>query len=93
MEENSTGTPKVFQYPWALAKACGDSFTYAAFIRGIGWVEFGFAVALDADWVELREIGKPPTKKRSGIKDFTLDRGLCVRVADIVAVADAPYGS
>ena len=85
-------------WPHALIKALTDSFDYALRLRTGELVFFSDAVALNREWVRL-EFGNlyghaPDDINREAITNkFPLDRGLEVRVADIVWVADAPYGS
>jgi hypothetical protein len=77
-------------YPPALQKACVDPFDYALKLRtGEIWT-FESAKAVSREWVCIVDFHensggqKPP---------FPFVRGVDVRVADIVWVADAPRGS
>lgn len=80
--------------PDALAKACVDSFEYMLGLRTGQVIQFGSAeVSQDHKWVHLA----PSDFERddpfmTGI-EAPFERGIDVRVEDIVWVADAPYGS
>jgi hypothetical protein len=93
-------------WPPALVKACADPFTYACQLRTGLIVHFESAIpSRHADWVHLRgshlssngPVVEPPVFMRNTEfmhgRPMSFDRGLDVRVADIVWVADAPWGS
>jgi hypothetical protein len=76
-------------YPPALHKACCDPFEYAIRLRtGETW-EFEQADPINRDWVRIKF---SPYRSKDGVA-FRFDRGVDVRVSDIVWVADAPHGS
>lgn len=85
--------PKDWDWPPALVKATCDPFSYSAFIRGLGWIDFGGASAISKRWVSL-DIEQPfrPDDYPS-LKGRCCERGLQVQVSDIIAVVDAPRGS
>jgi len=75
----------------ALAKACCDPFDYALKLRTGEVVRFKFATIINADWIHLElEAEDQPTDNRI---PFKADRGMDVRLSDIVWVMDAPCGS
>jgi len=80
--------------PAALAKAIEDEFDYALGLRNGVVIRFGHAkISEDGAWVHL----DTPTYTSgswvmSGV-EMPFERGLDVRLADVVWVADAPYGS
>ncbi len=81
-------------WPSHLVKAVGDSFDYAAFVRGLGVVRFTSAeVSGDGTFVRLRDWHVEPYDARPGVFPYGCPRGIEVRVADLVWVADAPEGS
>jgi hypothetical protein len=85
---------RVPSVPPALAKATVDPFTYALELRD-GTVIVFMSATLHGEWVHLDELENPSEISAQGKKTrpFTFDRGLDVRLADIVWVADAPWGS
>jgi len=76
-----------------LAKACvDDCFDYALKLRTGDVIRFTGAWVVSPDWVHLKLY--PPNEQP--LKDrlpFRADRGIDVRIADIVWVMDAPEGS
>lgn len=77
----------------ALAKAClDDQFDYALRIRTGEVIRFVGAKVLNSEWitVELRPMEEQPEHHRIA---FKADRGMDIRIADIVWVMDAPEGS
>lgn len=66
-------------YPPALAKACFDFFSYRVCLRTGAEIDFESATPLVGGWVRLN------CEK--------YDRGIEVRVSDILWVVDAPFGS
>lgn len=90
-------------WPNALMKAVYDPYRYACQLRTGVVVAFERAAVLDPQgcWVQLRsgELETMPavtvqltTASENGTARLTFGRGLEVRVADIVWVADAPDG-
>lgn len=76
-----------------LAKACLDcEFDYACRLRSGEVVYFRGAKVLSGGWVELtlKPMDEQPTQNRIA---YPADRGLEVRVSDIVWIMDAPNGS
>jgi hypothetical protein len=92
-----TGTYLALGWPPFLAKAAMDPFFYAVGLRTGAVVFFEEAEKLDGcpDWVALRGVREHSvrTLRDHPIDRFTFERGLHVRLADIMWVADAPYGS
>lgn len=88
-----------FGWPWPLAKACVDYFHYALGLRDGTVIYFTKATASDDGlWVTLAPENLQltpawPTTIRAVIGSYNFERGLVVRVADIVWCADAPFGS
>ncbi len=84
-------------YPAALEKACFDQFDYAVHVRGVGVICFERADPINREWVKLKGIrGLAPTLQEidtCAAMGRLFERGMDVRVADIVWVADAPFGS
>lgn len=80
-----TGSP-------ALAKACLDYFDYALKLRTGEVIYFWSAKVLNKEWVhlELKPEGEQPEENRIA---YPGDRGVDVRLSDIVWVMDAPMGS
>lgn len=79
-------------WPYALIKAVGDPFQYGIRLRTGEQFEFEYAVpeGEGAAWVSLHGVR---TLGEHRLEVPPCPRGLCVRVADIVWVADAPFGS
>lgn len=83
-------------WPPALAKATVDPFFYAVGLRGGAIIHFESAELIDDDhteWVSLRGCPENLRLELDHGHDMTFERGLEVRVADILWAADAPYGS
>ncbi|MCL5742485.1 MAG: hypothetical protein M1541_00965 [Acidobacteria bacterium] len=74
--------------PYALAKAIGDSFQYALMLRDGTIIEFESATPPSTGWIMLHG---PKIVNRG--YDACFDRGMEVRLEEIVWVADAPHGS
>ena len=91
---NGTNVPGRFGYPPDLEKACDDSFDYAIRLRtGEVW-RFREAEPISKSWVRLSDfmpLRSSPSGPDSG--EYPFERGVCVRVSDIVWIADAPEGS
>ena len=85
-------------WPPALVKAVADPFDYACALRSGLVVFFAWAHPCKRGWVHLAGI---KGQSGPGVKvatawtsdSFTFERGIDVRLVDIVWVADAPYGS
>ena len=78
-------------WPPFLLKSVGDPFDYVAFVRGVGLVRFEYAEPVSPEWVRLRP-HQYHDMQSPGLR-YPCPRGLEVRVADLVYVADAPEGS
>lgn len=76
----------------ALAKACQDPFDYAMKLRTGEVINFEFARVLNKEWVHLG-IKPMDEQPETGRIAYPADRGVDVRVSDIVWVMDAPRGS
>jgi len=76
----------------ALAKACQDCFDYAMKLRTGEVINFSFAEVINNEWVHLtlKETNEQPIANRIA---YPADRGVDVRMSDIVWVMDAPEGS
>jgi hypothetical protein len=77
----------------ALAKACMDNpFDYALKLRTGEVIEFSGAAILNNEWVHLsvKPMCEQPKTNRLA---YPAERGMDVRLADIVWVMDAPHGS
>ena len=93
-------------WPYALVKATMDHFDYAAQIRDLGVVGFHDASDIGDGWVRLEDLFEVDHSK-CGLRDGSgqlreqwpsclpcpCDRGIEVRLSDILWVADAPHGS
>lgn len=79
--------------PPALTKACIDPFDYALRLRTGELIYFESASPMDGPWVHIAGVTHVAdvSGQRDGGCDF--ERGLDIRIADIVWVADAPNGS
>lgn len=86
--------PRIDGLPWPLNKALSDSpFEYLVMLRnGAVVVCEGAKQANDDEsgWITLfnAKVIYPVIES-----PFNFERGLCVRIIDIVAAADAPHGS
>lgn len=84
-------------WPPALAKATVDPFMYAIGLRGGLVITFRSATDLDNGFVALHGIGFENVSDESvfavGGHAFRPERGLEVRVHDVVWALDAPFGS
>ncbi len=75
----------------ALVKACFDTFDYALKLRTGQVIRFGSARIINTEWVHIDLEGLD--QKPGFSLEFPADRGVDVRIADIVWVMDAPEGS
>lgn len=72
----------------ALAKSCEDPFMYALKLRTGEVIEYESAEVLaNENWLKLKGI------MQTNSQPFLADRGMDVRISDIVWVMDAPHGS
>lgn len=77
----------------ALAKACLDNFfDYALKLRTGEVIRFTGAKMISPGWIHLDVMPKQCQPTNNGLP-FPADRGVDVRIADIVWVMDAPEGS
>ena len=76
----------------ALAKACQDPFDYALKLRTGEVIRFHCAEVYRPGWVHLDVFG-PDQQPDKNCLPFKADRGIDVRIEDIVWVMDAPEGS
>ncbi len=71
-----------------LQKACDDPYMYAMKLRTGDVIEFTSAAILSGGiWIHLDGVEKNENQP------FLADRGIDVRISDIVWVMDAPHGS
>jgi hypothetical protein len=75
--------------PASLIKACYDSFFYVAYIRGLGVFEFTDA-KIHGEWVWLDRTSNYELKDHP---PYPFERGIDVRLSEILWCADAPNGS
>ena len=89
-------------WPWPLAKATVDSFDYAIGLRDGSIIRFQSArhdghddwVTIEKDGLEISKAGDSLRGAASpSLGDFNFDRGLVVRVSEIIWATDAPHGS
>lgn len=88
-------------WPQPLIKAVSDSFDYALQLRNGMVIYFESAAPDEADgWVLLKGIrSQYPEGGSEGVSTYrpelvpVFERGVAVRLVDIVWVADAPWGS
>lgn len=84
--------------PPAIEKACCDPFEYGCCLRDGRIVYFGSAAWSEhsPQWVTLLDVkSMSPEATANGrpLHSFNFDRGIEVRICDIMWAADAPYGS
>lgn len=91
-ESESTRIIEVLAGSEALAKACEDPFDYAMRLRTGEVIAFSSAQMLNEEWVhiDLKPLNEQPLENRIA---YPADRGMDVRLSDIVWVMDAPEGS
>ena len=80
------------RYPAALLKAHGDYFDYALRLRTGEVIRF-MEARIEGDWVHLTVSPACDQPEFFGRLPYPMDRGLDVRIDDIVWVADAPEGA
>ena len=77
----------------ALAKAChDDGFDYALKLRTGEVIRFMGAKILTPEWIHL-DVMSMSDQPEDNYLPYKADRGVDVRIADIVWVMDAPEGS
>lgn len=77
----------------ALSKACmDDPFDYALKLRTGEVIAFSGASVLNAEWVHLSVKHRSEQPDENGLP-YPAERGMDVRLSDIVWVMDAPNGS
>ena len=76
----------------ALAKACFDSFDFAMKIRTGEVIRFTHAQVINTEWIHLL-LDTHPKQPKANQLAYPGERGIDVRLADIVWVMDAPEGS
>jgi hypothetical protein len=76
----------------ALAKACSDPFDYALKLRTGEVIRFTEARIISSGWVHL-DVVPAHWDQEGNNMPYPADRGVDVRIADIVWVMDAPEGS
>ena len=99
--KHTTSTLTAAGWPPALVKAVDDPFDYAIGLKDGTVIFFEYAISCGGnhEWVTLRFQrihDGTPAYQRSFNKTHGIggnDRGLQVRVSEIVWAADAPYGS
>ena len=78
---------------YALAKACQDDcFDYALKLRTGEVIRFTGARVISPEWIHLDVMLMRYQPDQDGLP-YKADRGIDVRIADIVWVMDAPEGS
>ena len=87
-------------WPSALIKATEDPFDYALLLKSGQSLYFSEATVINREWVhlEFNSTRPDPVAQHKGWKDIRghlpcFERGVDVRVSEIVWVADAPFGS
>jgi hypothetical protein len=79
--------------PLALVKALHDPFDYVVGTRDGRIIRFSKATMNEGDaWILFSAFEKWDGHGMQGF-DFTFERGVYVRVSDIVWASDAPYGA
>ena len=90
--ENELRMVEVLVGSAALAKACFDEFDYAMKLSTGEVIDFSSAKVLNKEWVHLVIKPMKDQPKVNRIV-YPAERGMDVRLADIVWVMDAPQGS
>lgn len=82
-------------WPDTLIKACSDPFTYALKLRDGSIIQFEHASeGINLKWAHLTNVQfLAADRLKTEFAPMTFDRGIDVRIDDIVWVADAPWGS
>ena len=79
------------KYPRTLLKATADEFCYAVGLSNGAVIVF-HSMMIQGDWAILTGVSETTILKGGHIVPI-FDRGIDVRLSDIIWVADAPYGS
>jgi hypothetical protein len=77
----------------ALAKACSDPFDYALKLRTGEVIRFVEARIISSGWIHLDVMPPDDCQPVGSNLPYPADRGVDVRIADIVWAMDAPEGS
>lgn len=95
MSESENDTDRRYpDLPYALVKAMEDPFDYALGLRNGVIIEFSLArMDETGHWMYLSVDDRPYEHPPMTGTSMPFERGLYVRVADIVWVAQAPRGS
>src|SRR4051812_28660736 len=82
-------------WPWPLAKAVvDDSFQYAIGLKDGTVIRFeGADSSADMEWVTIHGTGLKTSSLGNADGTFNFERGLVIRVSEIVWALDAPSGS
>ena len=75
----------------ALTKACFDPFDYALKLRTGEVIRFHEARVINAEWIHIKVMPEDQTVEKR--IPYIAERGMDIRIADIVWVMDAPMGS
>ena len=76
-----------------LVKACLDHFDYAIKLRTGEVIRFHEAKVLNKEWLHLNLCNLASDQPAENRLPYPAERGIDVRIADIVWVMDAPEGS
>lgn len=76
----------------ALIKSCLDPFDYAMKLKTGEVIRYHFAKVLNSEWLEL-DIKNAADQPDENAVPYLADRGMDVRISEIVWVMDAPNGS
>lgn len=79
--------------PRALVKALEDHFDYALGLRNGQVIHFTGALLTSSTWVHLSTQDVSDSDEVMPGVDLPFERGIDVRLSDIMWVADAPHGS
>lgn len=79
-------------WPHDLIKATCDPFDYAAYVDGLGLVEFEHAAYGGRGWVVLHNLTRR-MHQAAAQPPYPFDRGVTVALSAVRWVADAPCGS
>lgn len=103
IEEARLDLEKVYQrlgLPWPLSKALSDPFEYAVGLRDGSVVHFESAsIRLEApEFITLNGVRHHSVPAVDVTHDrkpwpFSFERGLVIRISDVMWAADAPHGS
>lgn len=79
-------------YPPALIKACFDDFMYSLSLKNGDRYAFAKATPINKVWVHITDNTTLREYYKDGYRPMS-DRGVYVRVSEIVTAEDAPFGS